>query len=169
MSDRIYYQGADGHTKVLGDNELMHFKYIKKIGKRYFYTPEELKAYYEDQQASARREAAFGGNAEDFKRQEARKARDDYRNERRDAEKKVSDDTGIIYRDKNDRLRVRDKTKKEKTADRKKIDKKYKREARVDRLIDKLSDSKSSAERKTRALRKTVKMAAKGKEKPKTT
>ena len=54
----IYYQGSEGHIKVLGDNELQHFKYIKKIGNRYFYTPEALRAYYEDQKKVAAGEYA---------------------------------------------------------------------------------------------------------------
>ncbi len=51
----IEYFGEDGRIKSLGDNELSHFKYIKKIktgsGWRYFYTPEEIKAYYQASKA----------------------------------------------------------------------------------------------------------------------
>lgn len=54
----VYYQGSEGHIKVLGDNELQHFKYIKKIGNRYFYTPEALRAYYNDQKKVATAEYA---------------------------------------------------------------------------------------------------------------
>lgn len=47
----MIYKDENGRAKVLGDNELMHWKYIKKIreGKafRYFYTPEEIRAYEE--------------------------------------------------------------------------------------------------------------------------
>ena len=47
----MLYEDENGRTKVLGDDELMHWKYIKKIreGKafRYFYTPEEIRAYEE--------------------------------------------------------------------------------------------------------------------------
>lgn len=50
MMNTIYYQGSDGCLRTLGDNELMHYKYIKKIGNRYFYTTEALQAYYKDQQ-----------------------------------------------------------------------------------------------------------------------
>lgn len=49
----IQYYADDGSIKNLGDNELQHWKYIKKIktgsGWRYFYTPEEVQAYYEEQ------------------------------------------------------------------------------------------------------------------------
>lgn len=45
----IYYQASDGHIKTLGDNELQHWKYIKKIpagsGYRYFYSMDEWRAY----------------------------------------------------------------------------------------------------------------------------
>lgn len=58
MMNNIYYQGADGHTKVLGDDELAHYKYIKKIGNRYFYTTEALQAYYRDQKMVANAEYA---------------------------------------------------------------------------------------------------------------
>ena len=58
MNNTIYYQGADGHTKILGDNELAHYKYIKKIGNRYFYTQEALQAYYKDQKRVANVEYA---------------------------------------------------------------------------------------------------------------
>ena len=48
----IKYYAADGTIKSLGDNELAHYKYIKKIksgsGWRYFYTPEEIRAYYKE-------------------------------------------------------------------------------------------------------------------------
>ena len=53
MDERIYYHGSDGHIKQLGDQELQHYKYIKKIGNRYFYTPEALRAYYADQKKVA--------------------------------------------------------------------------------------------------------------------
>ena len=48
----MLYEGSDRNIHILGDGEeLKHYKYIKKIkqgsGWRYFYTPEELKAYYE--------------------------------------------------------------------------------------------------------------------------
>lgn len=49
MKTQIYYHGSDGHIKQLGDQELQHWKYIKKIGNRYFYTTEALQAYYNDQ------------------------------------------------------------------------------------------------------------------------
>lgn len=54
----MLYQGSDGRVHVLGDGEeLKHWKYIKKIktgnGWRYFYTPEEVQAYYEEQKKSA--------------------------------------------------------------------------------------------------------------------
>lgn len=53
----MLYEGSDGNVHVLGDGEeLKHYKYIKKIktgsGWRYFYTPEELKAYYEGSKAA---------------------------------------------------------------------------------------------------------------------
>lgn len=165
----VYYQGSDGHIKSLGDNELQHFKYIKKIGNRYFYTPEELKAYYADEQKKVRREEAFGGNAKDFERRKERQERDAFRKDVHRDLRKHAADTQILYRDKNDKLRVRDQTKKEKAESVREVDKKFKREARVNRFLDRLEDRASSAEKKTRALRKTVRMAAAGKEKPKTT
>lgn len=49
MMSTIFYQGSDGNINVLGDDELMHFKYIKKVktgsGYRYLYTPAEVAAY----------------------------------------------------------------------------------------------------------------------------
>lgn len=36
-------------TESFSDEKLQHWKYIKKIGNRYFYTWEELRAYYNDQ------------------------------------------------------------------------------------------------------------------------
>ena len=53
MDTLIYYHGSDGHIKQLGDQELQHYKYIKKIGNRYFYTQEALRAYYNDQKKVA--------------------------------------------------------------------------------------------------------------------
>lgn len=48
----IYYQASDGHVKKLGDNELQHWKYIKKIpvgkGFRYFYSWDEYRAFLAD-------------------------------------------------------------------------------------------------------------------------
>lgn len=48
----IQYYAADGTVKNLGDDELQHWKYIKKIktgsGWRYFYTPEELRQFYNE-------------------------------------------------------------------------------------------------------------------------
>lgn len=48
----IKYYAADGTIKSLGDNELAHYKYIKKIktgnGYRYFYSQEELRAYLDE-------------------------------------------------------------------------------------------------------------------------
>lgn len=46
----IFYNGSDGYIHSLGDdNSIIHWKYIKKIksgnGWRYFYDPEELRAY----------------------------------------------------------------------------------------------------------------------------
>lgn len=40
----MIYEGIDRWNYDY--NSLGHFKYIKKIGNRYFYTPEELRAYY---------------------------------------------------------------------------------------------------------------------------
>lgn len=58
MNNMTYYQGSDGHVKVLGDNELQHWKYIKKIGNQYFYSMEALQAYYRHQQRMANAEYA---------------------------------------------------------------------------------------------------------------
>ena len=58
MNNLTYYQGSDGHVKVLGDNELQHWKYIKKIGNQYFYSMEALQAYYHHQQRMANAEYA---------------------------------------------------------------------------------------------------------------
>ena len=48
------YIGIDGNVH---SNELKHWKYIKKIksgsGWRYFYTPEEIRAYYKEEQGKA--------------------------------------------------------------------------------------------------------------------
>lgn len=49
----MLYQGSDGQVHVLGDGEeLKHWKYIKKIktgsGWRYFYSPEELRQFYNE-------------------------------------------------------------------------------------------------------------------------
>ena len=49
----IQYKGDDGRIHSLGDNNsLRHWKYIKKIpvgkGFRYFYSQEELRAYYDE-------------------------------------------------------------------------------------------------------------------------
>ena len=48
----IQYYADDGTVKNLGDNELQHWKYIKKIktgsGWRYFYSPEELRQFYNE-------------------------------------------------------------------------------------------------------------------------
>lgn len=64
MNTTIYYHGSDGHIKQLGDQELQHYKYIKKIGDRYFYTPEALRAYYADQKKIATAEYAAGRTAD---------------------------------------------------------------------------------------------------------
>lgn len=58
----MLYQGSDGRVHVLGDGEeLKHYKYIKKIrsgsGWRYFYTPEEIRAYYETEKNAANKTA----------------------------------------------------------------------------------------------------------------
>lgn len=48
----IQYYATDGTVKNLGDDELQHWKYIKKIktgsGWRYFYSPEELRQFYNE-------------------------------------------------------------------------------------------------------------------------
>lgn len=48
----IQYYADDGTIKNLGDDELQHWKYIKKIktgsGWRYFYSPEELRQFYNE-------------------------------------------------------------------------------------------------------------------------
>lgn len=48
------YIGVDGQVR---NDSLMHWKYIKKIkagsGWRYFYTPEEVRAYYKEEQGKA--------------------------------------------------------------------------------------------------------------------
>lgn len=56
MDTQIYYHGSDGHIKQLGDQELQHWKYIKKIGNHYFYSMEALQAYYKHQQRMANAE-----------------------------------------------------------------------------------------------------------------
>lgn len=47
----IYYRDSRGKIRTLGDDELMHWKYIKKIkvgsGFRYFYDQDELRAFYD--------------------------------------------------------------------------------------------------------------------------
>ena len=47
----VFYYAADGTIKSLGDDELAHYKYIRKIntgnGYRYFYSQDELRAYLE--------------------------------------------------------------------------------------------------------------------------
>lgn len=56
----ILYYGADGCIHQLGDNELAHYKYIKKIKigntYRYFYTMDALEAYYNDRKKVAEAE-----------------------------------------------------------------------------------------------------------------
>lgn len=54
----IQYRGDDGRIHSLGDgNSLQHWKYIKKIpvgnGFRYFYSQEELRAYYNEMKGKA--------------------------------------------------------------------------------------------------------------------
>lgn len=168
----VYYQGSDGCIKTLGDTELAHFKYIKKIGNRYFYTPDELKAYYADEQKKVRREEAFGGNAKDFERRKDRQQRD-RENHQWDKERKemsrrtIRTETDAISKE--TRSLSKKENEREIAKDYKKIDRQAKRRDRVNHLIDRLTDASSKAERKTRALRKTAEMAATGKEKPKTT
>lgn len=161
----VYYQGSDGHIKSLGDNELQHFKYIKKIGNRYFYTPEELRAYYAEAKNASNREAAFNKRAA----QDESRGRKDFDKKYYSEKKKRSDETQIIYRDKKDNLQFRDKTKKEKAADRKRINRQQRRDARINKLVDRMANAKIEAKRRTDPLKKTAKMAATGKEKPKTT
>lgn len=165
MKTQIYYHGSDGHVKQLGDQELQHWKYIKKIGNRYFYTPEELKAYYAEAQDSANREAAFNKNTV----QDESRWRKDMNKNYYDNKRKQVDETQVIYRDKNDNLQFRDHTKKEKEAAYKRIKRQEKKDARLSRLIDRVANTKIEAKRRTDPLKKTAKMAVKGKEKPKTT
>lgn len=165
MNKPIYYQGADGHTKVLGENELQHWKYIKKIGNRYFYTPEELRAYYAESKTASNREAAFNRN----KANAERASRDAFNNQARRDLKEGAKNTVYIDRDKKGNLKFRDATKDEVKKEQKKIDKRYDRRDKVDKLIDRLSDTKINAKKKIDPVAKTVKMAAQGKEKPKTT
>lgn len=57
----IDYRGSDGRMHFLGDdNSLKHYKYIKKImtgsGPRYFYSQDELRAFYEEAKGNAKGE-----------------------------------------------------------------------------------------------------------------
>ena len=64
MSTYLFYEGADGCIRQLGDNELAHYKYLKKIKigntTRYFYTQEALQAYYNDRKKVADAEYLVG-------------------------------------------------------------------------------------------------------------
>lgn len=163
----VYYQGSDGHIKSLGDNELQHFKYIKKIGNRYFYTPEELRAYYAEAKNASNREAAFNQRTA----QNERRFRDDVMKDAYSNQRKAMKNGMYVIAEEDSKgnLRARDATKAERKKGIKDLDRRERREKRVNKLIDRLSDTKRNAKKKVDPLAKTAKMAAKGKEAPKTT
>lgn len=167
MDKQIYYHGSDGHIKQLGDQELQHWKYIKKIGNRYFYTPEELRAYYAEAKTSANREAAFDQRTA----QNERRFRDDVRKDAYSNTRKAMKDGMYIIatEDSKGNMRARGATKQERKEGIKKLDKREKREARVNKFVDRFFDTKREAKRKVAPVAKTAKMVAQGKEKPKTT
>lgn len=158
----VYYQGSDGHIKSLGDNELQHFKYIKKIGNRYFYTPEELRAYYAESKDKANREATFNRRdaagdrdfRKNFVKNQTRNRKEDYR------------EHTYIERENG---KLTQPTKKEIRENDKRLDKKRKK---INKSIDRVykrENLKISAIKKAKPLIETGKMALRGKEAPKTT
>ena len=76
----IQYRGDDGRTHSLGDNNsLQHWKYIKKIpvgkGFRYFYSQDELRAYYNDAKKNLSPEAFQDRARKDWKNENDRHER----------------------------------------------------------------------------------------------
>ena len=164
MDKQIYYHGSDGHIKQLGDQELQHWKYIKKIGNRYFYTPEELRAYYAEAKDSANREAAFKerdrADTRDMRLRMSERRHEKSRNIYKNGVYLVDDGKGGNLRNatKQERREAIRKENKEQKKDRKQIERYYKADKR-----------KLSAIKNVKPIIETGKMALLGKKKPKAT
>ena len=155
MNNLTYYQGSDGHVKVLGDNELQHWKYIKKIGNQYFYSMEALQAYYHHQQRMANAEYKIDQHRATRERSERDKFRRDVHNDLR----KNAENTTVMYRNNRGDLKFRDQTKAEKKVARKQEDDRYRREQRMNKIADTASDAAMQAKRVAKPVAKTAKRA----------
>lgn len=159
----IFYQGSDGCIKMLGDNELQHFKYIKKIGNRYFYTPEEIRAYYESAKAVSDTQYAVQKNINDSQRNR-RDARLNNNRKRQIREKREMSKNLAIGNPNTGKIRQATKKEQKKYADHEVslINKKAKKKAKKNARLDKIKDTKLSAIKNVNPVVNTGKAMAEG-------
>lgn len=160
----MLYQGSDGNIHVLGDaEELKHFKYIKKIkagnGWRYFYTPEEVKAYYNASKAVTNVKYDF---VDGMKKNRSEKRTE---NSRQKFEKQTQRD---IERTRNKLMRgdiTTDEAKREVSGLLKRTGKnamKYGKESAKEQAKTAISENKNKVKRKVEPVTNTAKAMAKG-------
>lgn len=156
----IVYRGDDGHVQSLGEtSELRHWKYIKKIGNRYFYTTEALEAYYRDQKKVADAEYV----KDTYKSQYERQKRDAQQSrEYKQSVRNVKDPNRswvTVTSDNEGNYKSHKTTRAERQQILKDYQKDYKKKQRMNRFLDKTQDRYLSARRVVKPVAKTAKRA----------
>lgn len=154
----IVYRGDDGYVRSLGDS-LQHWKYIKKIGNRYFYTQEALAAYYRDQKKVADTEYA----KDTYKSQYERNKRNvQQAKEYRQNVKNVKDPNRIwvsVQSDGKGNYSSHNTSRAERQQILKDYQKDYKKRQRMNRFLDRTQDHYLSARRAIKPIVNTAKRA----------
>lgn len=151
----VAYKAQDGCVRILGDNELQHWKYIKKIGNRYFYTQEALEAYYHDQQKVANAEYAIDKTKADIQRQQrdtkqAKEHKEHYNLVKKDKDLAIFD---------NSKQGWHKASEKERRDTLKSLRGDYKRRKRMNRFLDRTQDAYMATVRTAKPIIKTGKRA----------